>query len=92
MLLAQVVALIVGIGFGVIMAIWANKWPDRLLTLFNLLLYSLPGFWMGLVILLLFSVQLNWLPSGGSQTIESTLAAGRRWPIPCATRYYRCWP
>lgn len=74
MLLAQVVALIVGIGFGVIMAIWANKWPDRLLTLFNLLLYSLPGFWMGLVILLLFSVQLNWLPSGGSQTIGVNLS------------------
>ncbi len=74
MLLAQGVALIVGIGFGVIMAIWANKWPDRLLTLFNLLLYSLPGFWMGLVILLLFSVQLNWLPSGGSQTIGVNLS------------------
>lgn len=74
MLLAQVFALIVGISFGVIMAIWANKWPDRLLTLFNLLLYSLPGFWMGLVILLLFSVQLDWLPSGGSQTIGANLS------------------
>ncbi len=73
MLLAQVVALIVGISFGVIMAVWANKWPDRLLTVFNLLLYSLPGFWMGLVILLLFSVHLGWLPSGGSQTIGANL-------------------
>lgn len=74
MLLAQALALIVGISFGVIMAIWANKWPDRLLTLFNLLLYSLPGFWMGLVILLLFSVRLDWLPSGGSQTIGANLS------------------
>ncbi|MCC3704636.1 ABC transporter permease [Rouxiella badensis] len=73
MLLAQCVALVVGISFGVIMAVWANKWPDRLLTLLNLLLYSLPGFWMGLVILLLFSVQLDWLPSGGSQTVGANL-------------------
>ncbi|WP_369788984.1 ABC transporter permease [Rouxiella sp. WC2420] len=73
MLLAQVVALFVGISFGVTMAVWANKWPDRLLTVFNLLLYSLPGFWMGLVILLLFSVHLGWLPSGGSQTIGVNL-------------------
>jgi peptide/nickel transport system permease protein len=76
MLLAQAVALVIGIGFGVVMAVWANKWPDRLLTLVNLLLYSLPGFWIGLLVLLLFSVQLNWLPSGGNQTIGANFSAG----------------
>lgn len=76
MILAQALALLVGIGFGIIMAVWANKWPDRLLTLVNLLLYSLPGFWIGLLVLLLFSVQLNWLPSGGNQTIGAHLSTG----------------
>ncbi|MCU5771074.1 ABC transporter permease [Erwiniaceae bacterium BAC15a-03b] len=76
MLLAQLLALTIGITFGVVMAVWANKWPDRLLTVINLLLYSLPGFWIGLLILLLFSVQLGWLPSGGNQTVGASLTGG----------------
>lgn len=73
MLLSQVVALVVGILFGAIMAVWVGKWPDRLLSLLSLLLYSTPGFWIGLMALILFSVQLDWLPSGGNVTIGSNL-------------------
>lgn len=73
MLLSQIIAIIVGIALGAVMAVWAGKWPDRLLSLLALLLYSTPGFWIGLMALILFSVQLDWLPSGGNVTIGANL-------------------
>jgi peptide/nickel transport system permease protein len=69
MLSAFFVAVTLGIVLGWIMAIFANKWPDRLLTAIVLLLYSAPGFWIGLMAIVLFSAHLGWLPSGGSETI-----------------------
>ncbi|ORM65353.1 ABC transporter permease [Pantoea rodasii] len=73
MLAAQFFALIIGVLFGVIMALFVGRWPDRLLSLTSLLLYSLPGFWIGLMLLVLFSVHLGWLPSSGNMTIGSDL-------------------
>lgn len=73
MLLSQVVAVTIGIVLGVVMALWAGRWPDRILSLLVLLLYSTPGFWIGLMALILFSVHLDWLPSGGNVTIGLTL-------------------
>jgi peptide/nickel transport system permease protein len=69
MLSAFFVAVTLGVVLGWIMAIFANKWPDRLLTAIVLLLYSAPGFWIGLMAIVLFSAHLGWLPSGGSETI-----------------------
>ncbi|MCG8710277.1 ABC transporter permease [Brenneria sp. 4F2] len=74
MLVSQITAVIVGIALGTIMAVWAGKWPDRLLSLLALLLYSTPGFWIGLMALILFSVHLDWLPSGGNVTIGADLS------------------
>jgi peptide/nickel transport system permease protein len=69
MLSAFFVAVTLGIVLGWIMAVFANKWPDRLLTAIVLLLYSAPGFWIGLMAIVLFSAHLGWLPSGGNETI-----------------------
>ena len=44
------------------MAAWAGRWPDRVLSVVVLLLYSMPGFWVGLMAIVLFSVKLGWLP------------------------------
>lgn len=73
MAVALSLAVVIGILAGVIMATWAGKWPDRLLTLLTLLLYSTPGFWIGLMAVVLFSVHLGWLPSDGSATIGASL-------------------
>jgi len=69
MLSAFSLALLFGIVIGWAMAVFANRWPDRLLTTGVLLLYSAPGFWVGLMAIVLFSAHLGWLPSGGSETI-----------------------
>ncbi|MDR2614651.1 MAG: ABC transporter permease, partial [Candidatus Accumulibacter sp.] len=73
MLLSQFIAIAVGIALGAIMASWAGRWPDRLLSLVALFLYSTPGFWIGLMALVVFSVWLGWLPSGGEVTIGADL-------------------
>lgn len=73
MLTAFMLALTTGIIIGWIMAVCANRWPDRLLTTIVLLLYSAPGFWIGLMAIVLFSAHLGWLPSGGSETIGASL-------------------
>ena len=70
---ALVVAFVVGVTAGYVMALCAGRWPDRVLSVVALLLYSLPGFWIGLMLIVAFSVKLGWLPSGGSETIASGL-------------------
>jgi len=69
MLTALVLSLAGGIALGTVMARFAGRWPDRLISIVLTLFYSIPGFWIGLMLILLFSVKLGWLPSGGSGTI-----------------------
>jgi peptide/nickel transport system permease protein len=66
-------ALLLGILLGSVMAAWAGRWPDRLLSVVVLLFYSMPGFWVGLMAVVLFSVKLGWLPSDGSMTVGRDL-------------------
>lgn len=68
---ALTLALVSGIALGALMAAKAGRWPDRLASLVVLVLYSVPGFWIGLMMIVLFSIILGWLPSGGSETIAS---------------------
>lgn len=72
--LALAIALSLGIALGTAMAYFAGRLPDRLLSVLSLLFYSVPGFWTGLMLIVLFSVKLGWLPSGGSASIGSQLS------------------
>jgi peptide/nickel transport system permease protein len=74
MVTALSLALVLGIVLGSVMAAWAGRWPDRLLSVVVLLFYSMPGFWVGLMAIVLFSVKLGWLPSDGSMTVGANLA------------------
>lgn len=63
---ALVIAIVLGILAGATMATFAGKLPDRILSLVVLAFYSIPGFWVGLMLIVVFSVTLGWLPSGGA--------------------------
>ena len=60
-----------GIGFflGCIMGMYKDRWPDKIIKKICYLLSSVPTFWLGLVLLLVFSVWLNWFPIGFSSPI-----------------------
>lgn len=62
-------AIVVGIIIGAIMALKHRQLTDHILSFINLLLYSTPGFWLGLLLILVFSVKLGWLPAMGHATI-----------------------
>lgn len=68
-----VFAVALGVLLGTIMASFAGRLADTAVSILSLLFYSLPGFWIGLMLIVLFSVKLGWLPSGGAATIGSDL-------------------
>ena len=62
-------SLLVGIPTGILAAVRVNQWPDGVGKIFALLGLSMPSFWVGLIMILFFSVYLGWLPSSGSGTV-----------------------
>lgn len=54
-----------GIGIGVVQGMRPGTRLDRILSTITLTLYSVPTFWLGLMLVLLFGVRLDWLPVGG---------------------------
>jgi peptide/nickel transport system permease protein len=64
-LLAFAIALAIGIPAGVISAVGRDTWWDSLANGFALWGISTPNFWLGILMILLFSVQLGWLPASG---------------------------
>ena len=61
----MIVSLIVALPAGIISAVKRNKMPDYASMLFALVGISLPNFWFGILLILLFSLWLGWLPSMG---------------------------
>jgi peptide/nickel transport system permease protein len=57
--------LVFGLITGVVAALRHNTWVDQAAMTLALIGVSLPNFWLGLVLILLFSVHLGWLPTGG---------------------------
>jgi peptide/nickel transport system permease protein len=66
---AMIFSLVIGIPSGILAAVRVNQFWDRIGKVFSLLGLSLPSFWVGLVMILFFSVYLQWLPSSGSGTV-----------------------
>jgi ABC-type dipeptide/oligopeptide/nickel transport system permease component len=65
------IAFFFGILLGTLAAIYQNSWIDYLTMVVVLLGISTPTFWSGLVIILIFSVNLGWFPSGGAEGFHS---------------------
>ncbi|GAB3131211.1 ABC transporter permease [Novispirillum itersonii] len=70
---AFVVALVGGILLGTLAAINSGKWSDSAITVVALLAYATPIYWVGLMLILLFSVSLGWLPAFGFETVGAGL-------------------
>lgn len=69
MVTGLLVALISGVAAGVLAASRPNSTLDRVLSLAGVFLFAAPGFWLGIMLIVLFGVVLGWLPIGDMRTI-----------------------
>jgi peptide/nickel transport system permease protein len=63
--MAIVIALVIGVGAGIVSAVYKDTWLDYGANIFALWGISTPNFWLGILLIFLFSVQLGWLPASG---------------------------
>lgn len=68
-LTAFILALAAGVALGTLAAVTVGTWADSAITVIALLAYATPIYWIGLMLSLLFSIQLGWLPAFGYETI-----------------------
>ncbi len=66
---ALALQLVIGVPLGVIAALRRGSWADGLIRVFGVAGHAVPAFWLGLVLIILFAVQLKWLPSQGMLTV-----------------------
>ena len=62
---AFMLAILIGIPFGMASALKQNSPVDYLSVIFSTIFASIPGFVLGILLIIVFSVQLHWLPTGG---------------------------
>ncbi|WP_293798704.1 ABC transporter permease [uncultured Bosea sp.] len=84
---AIIVALVIGIPVAIASAVKPNSWLDRLLSGWSALALGVPTFWLGILLILLFAVELRWLPSASRHVPlwESPLDALRSLALPAIT-------
>ena len=68
LLYSTIVALLIAIPLGALSAIHANRPVDQIVRLGSMVTFAMPQFWLGLMLILLLSINLGWFPSGGYQT------------------------
>ncbi|MCD8012123.1 MAG: ABC transporter permease [Lachnospiraceae bacterium] len=64
-MVSMVISFVLGVLLGILAGTHQNKWQDRLCMFIALAGVSMPAFWLALMLVLLFSVQLGWLPASG---------------------------
>ena len=83
---SMVVALVIAIPLGVISAAWPNRPPDYAAMFFSMAGVAMPNFWLGLVLIILFGLELRWLPIRGMGDINNGLLSfGSHLVLPAIT-------
>ena len=82
---ALVVAVLLGVPLGMYQAVRRNKPDDYVLTGLAFIFYSMPTFWLGLLLIILFSATLSWFPSEAPQSQSNVFSQlnGMVLPISC---------
>jgi peptide/nickel transport system permease protein len=74
--------LLIGVPLGVIAALKRGTWGDGMIRVFGVAGHAVPAFWLGLVLIIIFAVQLKWLPTGGMLTVGKDV-----WDLPDRLRH-----
>lgn len=70
------IALVVSLPLGILAAVRENSWVDRLVQLVAMLGQAMPSFWLGLILMITFGLQLGWLPISGTGSWEHYVMPG----------------
>ena len=67
--------ILLAVGFGILLGLLAamrlNTWKDAVITVFALITYATPLFWVGLMMIVVFSLQLGWFPTSGMENVAA---------------------
>jgi peptide/nickel transport system permease protein len=63
--ISLIIALVIAIPAGILSAVFRNTWIDHVSSVISMFGQSLPNFWMGLMLIIVFAVYLRWLPTSG---------------------------
>jgi peptide/nickel transport system permease protein len=75
-LVGLVLALVMSIPLGILAAVREGTWVDRAVTLFTMIGQAMPSFWLGLILMIVFGLQLGWLPISGVESWQSFVMPG----------------
>ena len=76
-LAALILSVVLGIPLGLFAGLYPDSWLAKVIMAISILGFSLPTFWVGLMMIMVFTVNLGWLPSiGRGETVE---ILGTRW-------------
>ncbi len=81
-----VLATVVAIPLGIVAALNPGSLIDRITVIISLVALSLPQFWLGLLLIVLFSVSLGWLPTGGTGSFAHLVMPAVTLALPAMTR------
>jgi peptide/nickel transport system permease protein len=74
-LLLMVSTIVIAVGLGIILGLIAasglNTWRDNLISVFALITYATPLFWIGLMMIVMFSLKLGWFPTSGMENVAA---------------------
>lgn len=62
-----ILSVAVGVLLGLLAAIWVRTWKDHVISFAAIIAYAMPLFWIGLMLILVFSIKLDWLPTSGME-------------------------
>jgi len=71
MLTTLVLSVTAGIVLGLLAAARVGSWRDTLISVLALVSYATPLFWVGLMLIVVFSIKLDWLPTSGMETVAA---------------------
>jgi len=78
-------AVAIGVPSGIVAALKRNRWADHLAMLVSLLGVTMPSFWLGILLLLLFSLHLGWLPTIGGGDFAQPVTVLQHAALPALT-------
>ena len=65
------ISLGVGALAGLLASVWVRTWKDHAISLLAVIFYATPLFWVGLMLILVFSIKLDWLPTSGMEDVAA---------------------